>query len=274
MTWTGGSFGSRAACVLAPNASMMTLDGTNTWVLREPDARRSIVVDPGPSVLAHLDAVADAAGKVGVVLLTHHHADHSEAAREFAVRMGCGVRALDPAYRLGSEGLGDGDVVAVDGLEVHVVATPGHTADSLSFLLPAERAVLTGDTVLGRGTTVVAHPDGQLGAYLDSLDRLHALAEEHEVEAIWPGHGPVIEDALGALDFYVAHRRERLSQVEAAVEQLARDTDGPVGDDLPRRVVEIVYRDVEPVLWGAAELSVRAQLAYLSGRRPSIRRAP
>jgi glyoxylase-like metal-dependent hydrolase (beta-lactamase superfamily II) len=274
MTWTGGSFGSRAACVLAPNASMMTLDGTNTWVLREPDARRSIVVDPGPSVLAHLDAVADAAGEVGVVLLTHHHADHSEAAREFAVRMGCGVRALDPAYRLGSEGLGDGDVVAVDGLEVHVVATPGHTADSLSFLLPAERAVLTGDTVLGRGTTVVAHPDGQLGAYLDSLERLHALAEEHEVEAIWPGHGPVIEDALGALDFYVAHRRERLSQVEAAVEQLARDTDGPVGDDLPRRVVEIVYRDVEPVLWGAAELSVRAQLAYLSGRRPSIRRAP
>jgi glyoxylase-like metal-dependent hydrolase (beta-lactamase superfamily II) len=274
MTWTGGSFGSRAACVLAPNASMMTLDGTNTWVLREPDARRSIVVDPGPSVLAHLDAVADAAGEVGVVLLTHHHADHSEAAREFAERMGCGVRALDPAYRLGSEGLGDGDLVAVDGLEVRVVATPGHTADSLSFLLPAERAVLTGDTVLGRGTTVVAHPDGQLGAYLDSLDRLHALAEEHEVEAIWPGHGPVIEDALGALDFYVAHRRERLSQVEAAVEQLARDTDGPVGDDLPRRVVEIVYRDVEPVLWGAAELSVRAQLAYLSGRRPSIRRAP
>jgi glyoxylase-like metal-dependent hydrolase (beta-lactamase superfamily II) len=274
MTWTGGSFGSRAACVLAPNASMMTLDGTNTWVLREPDARRSIVVDPGPSVLAHLDAVADAAGEVGVVLLTHHHADHSEAAREFAVRMGCGVRALDPAYRLGSEGLGDGDVVAVDGLEVRVVATPGHTADSLSFLLPAERAVLTGDTVLGRGTTVVAHPDGQLGAYLDSLDRLHALAEEHEVEAIWPGHGPVIEDALGALDFYVAHRRERLSQVEAAVEQLAQDAEGPVGDDLPRRVVEIVYRDVDPVLWGAAELSVRAQLAYLSGRRRSIRRAP
>ena len=125
MSWAGGSFGSRAACVLAPNASMMTLDGTNTWVLREPDARRSIVVDPGPSVLAHLDAVADAAGEVGVVLLTHHHADHSEAAREFAERMGCGVRALDPAYRLGAEGLGDGDVVAVDGLEVRVVATPG-----------------------------------------------------------------------------------------------------------------------------------------------------
>src|SRR3546814_1397423 len=80
---------------------------------------------------------SDLAGEVGVVLLTHHHADHAEAAREFAERMGCGVRALDPAYRLGTEGLGDGDVVSVDGLEIRVVATPGHTADSLSFLLPA-----------------------------------------------------------------------------------------------------------------------------------------
>ena len=163
-----------------------------------------------------------AAGDVAVVLLTHHHLDHSEAAREFAESVGCGVRALDPAYRLGSEGLGAGDVVAVDGLEVHVVATPGHTADSLSFVLPAERAVLTGDTVLGRGTTVVAHPDGQLGAYLDSLDRLHALAAAHEIDTIWPGHGPVIDDALAALDHYLAHRQQRLDQVREAAARAAR----------------------------------------------------
>lgn len=258
MSWTGGSFGERADCVLAPNANPMTLDGTNTWVLREPDARRSVVIDPGPSIDSHLDAIEESSGPVAAVLLTHHHADHSEAAREFAERMGCGVRALDPAYRLGSEGLGDGDVVAVEGLEVHVVATPGHTADSLSFHVPAEAALLTGDTVLGRGTTVVAHPDGQLGAYLDSLDRLHRLAAEHEIGAIWPGHGPVIEDALGALDFYLAHRKDRLEQVEAALEGLDH-----AADDLPRQVVETVYRDVDPVLWGAAELSVRAQLEYL-----------
>src|SRR6478672_3111522 len=262
MSWSGGSFGARARCVLAPNAGAMTLDGTNTWVLREPGARRSVVVDPGPSILSHLDAIAAAAEEVGVVLLTHHHADHSEAAREFAERVGCGVRALDPSYRLGSEGLGDGDVVDVDGLEVRVVATPGHTADSLSFLVPAEGAVLTGDTVLGRGTTVVAHPDGQLGAYLDSLDRLHALASARAVRTIWPGHGPVIGDALGALDFYIAHRAERLAQVEAAVAGVGLDA---TDDDLPRRVVEIVYADVDPVLWGAAELSVRAQLAHLAG---------
>ncbi len=269
MSWAGGVFGERGRCVLAPNADFMTLDGTNTWVLREPGARRSVVVDPGPSIASHLDAVAEAAGEVGVVLLTHHHHDHAEAAVEFAERVGCGVRALDPAYRLGSEGLGEGDVVEVDGLEVRVVATPGHTADSLSFLLPAESAVLTGDTVLGRGTTVVAHPDGELGAYLDSLDRLHALAERHEVETVWPGHGPVIDDALAALDYYIAHRHERLAQVEAAMAEL-RDAPHPEGiaaDELPRRVVEIVYQDVDPVLWGAAELSVRAQLAYLAHRR-------
>ncbi len=265
MTWAGGRFGERGQCVLAPNANLMTLDGTNTWVLRDPDGRRSVVVDPGPSIESHLAAIEDAAGPVAAVLLTHHHADHSEAARELAERVGCGVRALDPAYQLGSEGLAEGDVVAVDGLEVHVIATPGHTADSLSFLVPADGAVLTGDTVLGRGTTVVAHPDGQLGAYLDSLDRLHALAEAHEIRSIWPGHGPVIEDALPALDFYLAHRKERLGQIEAALDELGAHGSA-TSEELPRRVVEIVYADVDPVLWGAAELSVRAQLAYLRER--------
>lgn len=258
MSWAGGSFGERAQCVLAPNPGFMTLDGTNTWVLREPGGRRSIVVDPGPLNQEHLDRVASAAGRVGAVLLTHGHVDHSEAAKAFAQRMGCGVRALDPAYRLGAEGLRDGDVVELDGLEVHVVGTPGHTSDSLSFLLPAERAVLTGDTVLGRGTTVVAHPDGKLGAYFSSLHRLHALASAQEATTIWPGHGPVVEDALVALEGYLAHRQDRLEQVRAALDVL-----GP--DATPRQVVEHVYVDVDPVLWGAAELSVRAQLEYLRG---------
>ena len=262
MSWSGGAFGERGRCLLAPNPDIMTLDGTNTWVIREPDSSRSVVVDPGPQIEAHLDAVAEVAGDVAQVLLTHGHLDHSEAARSFAERMGCGVRALDPRHRLGEEGLGDGDVVSVDGLEIHVVGTPGHTSDSLSFVLPQERAVLTGDTVLGRGTTVVAHPDGELGAYLGSLHRLHALAEAREITAVWPGHGPVIEDALGALDFYLAHRQERLEQVREALRRV-EDADA---SDVPRRVVEAVYADVDPVLWGAAELSVRAQIDYLRDR--------
>ncbi len=259
MSWAGGRFGAAAECVLAPNASPMTLDGTNTWILRDPGTGRAVVVDPGPLDEGHLAAVAARAGDVQAVLLTHHHLDHAEGARAFAERVGCGVRALDPELRLGSEGLADGDVVAVGDLEIRVVGTPGHTWDSLSFLLPGDGALLTGDTVLGRGTTVVAHPDGRLGAYLDSLDRLHRLAEAQEARAVWPGHGPVIDDALTVLDFYLAHRRERLAQVEAAAARL-----GP--DATPRAVVETVYADVDPVLWGAAELSVRAQLAYLAER--------
>lgn len=258
--WRGGSFGQTGECVLAPNAGPMTLDGTNTWILRDGDSGRSVVIDPGPLDDGHLAAVADVAGDVQAVLLTHHHLDHSEGARAFAERVGCGVRALDPAYRLGSEGLGEGDVVSVGGLEVHVVATPGHTSDSLSFVVPQDAAVLTGDTVLGRGTTVVAHPDGQLGAYLSSLQRLHALCGEQGITTVWPGHGPVIDDALGALDLYLAHREQRLEQVRAALATL------PPSDDPARAVVEVVYADVDPVLWGAAELSVRAQLAYLAER--------
>jgi len=247
-------------CVLAPNPSPMTLDGTNTWVLRsEPDAR-AVVVDPGPLDRGHLAAVRDLAGEVAVVLLTHGHSDHSDGAPAFAEAVGCNVRALAPAHRLGDEGLGDGDVVEVDGLELRVVATPGHTSDSLSFLLPAQQpaqsAVLTGDTVLGRGTTVVEHPDGQLGPYLDSLRRLHELVQSAGVTRLLPGHGPVIDDPTGVLDGYLAHREQRLNQVRAALAD---------GASTPRQVVERVYADVDRALWPAAELSVAAQLAYLRG---------
>jgi glyoxylase-like metal-dependent hydrolase (beta-lactamase superfamily II) len=255
-TWSGGGFGPHAQCVLAPNAGPMTLDGTNTWILRADAEGRSVVVDPGPLDADHLREVADRAGDVSVVLLTHGHLDHSEGAGTFAEMVRAPVRALDPRHRLGEEGLGEGDVVDVDGLDVRVVATPGHSSDSLSFVVPEDRAVLTGDTVLGRGTTVVAHPDGKLGAYLDSLDRLHRLTEELSLEHVWPGHGPVIDDALAAIDHYIAHREERLDQVRAAL---------AAGASTPREVVERVYADVDPVLWPAAEQSVRAQLDYLRG---------
>jgi len=232
----------------------MTLDGTNTWVLRAAEGGRSIVVDPGPLDEAHLQAVTAVAGEVGVVLLTHGHADHSEGAGAYAERVGCGVRALDSAHRLGREGLADGDVVEVDGLEVRVVATPGHTADSVSFVVPSEAAVLTGDTVLGRGTSVVAHPDGKLGAYLDSLRRLREVVEEAQIRTLWPGHGPVIDDPLTVIDAYLVHRAERLDQVRAALQ---------AGALTARDVVERMYADVDRALWPAAERSAAAQLAYL-----------
>ena len=127
--------------------------------------------------------------------------------------------------------------------------TPHVTLD-----LADEATVLTGDTVLGRGTTVVAHPDGQLGPYLDSLAQLRQLVEEGCADRILPGHGPVVDDPGAVLDHDLDHREERLDQVRAAV---------AAGHDTPRAVVEHVYADVDPVLWDAAELSVRAQLEYL-----------
>jgi glyoxylase-like metal-dependent hydrolase (beta-lactamase superfamily II) len=249
---------SRAVNVLAPNASAMTLDGTNTWIVSEPDSALALVIDPGPLDDVHLRNVVDTAEKAGkrvaLTLLTHGHPDHAEGAARFAELTGTKVRALDPALRLGDEGLAAGDVVAVGGLELRVVPTPGHTADSLCFHLPADRAVLTGDTILGRGTTVVAHPDGRLGDYLDSLRRLRSLTVDDGVHTVLPGHGPVLEDAQGAVEFYLAHRAHRLAQVETAVENGYRS---------PDEVVAHVYVDVDRSLWPAAELSVRAQMDYL-----------
>ncbi|SED44352.1 Glyoxylase, beta-lactamase superfamily II [Streptomyces sp. 2231.1] len=250
----------RAVNVLAPNASAMTLDGTNTWIVAEPDSDLAVVIDPGPLDDGHLRTVVDTAEKVGkriaLTLLTHGHPDHAEGAGRFAELTGTRVRALDPALRLGEEGLAAGDVIGVGGLELRVVPTPGHTADSLCFHLPADRAVLTGDTVLGRGTTVVAHPDGRLGDYLDSLRRLRSLTVDDGVHTVLPGHGPVLEDAQGVVEFYLAHRAHRLAQVETAVED---------GYRTPAEVVAHVYADVDRSLWPAAELSVRAQMEYLTG---------
>jgi glyoxylase-like metal-dependent hydrolase (beta-lactamase superfamily II) len=252
----------RATLVLAPNPSPYTLEGTNTWVLAEPGSAAALVVDPGPLHEGHLAAVlaavAERGARVGQILLTHGHADHAESAARFAELTGAPVRALDPAHRLGSEGLADGDVLAIDGLELRVIGTPGHSGDSLSFLLPADRAMLTGDTVLGRGTTLVSHPDGTLADYLDSLHVLRAAAERHEFDTVLPGHGPVLSDALGVLEFYLAHRKERLAQVEAAV---------AAGDSSAAEVVRRVYADVDPAVWPAAELSVLAQLHYLDPAR-------
>jgi len=264
--WAGGSFGERARCLLAPNPGLMTLDGTNSWVLTEPGASRSVVVDPGPVEDGHVDVLDGQTGDVALVLLTHRHFDHAEVANEFARRKGCSVRALDPAYCFRGDPLVDDEVIDVDGLRLRVVATPGHTSDSVSLVVPAEQALLSGDMVLGRGTTVVAYPDGQLGPYFESIERMRSIASSGEVATIWPAHGPVLDDALGTLQYYLVHRRQRLAQVEDALARLGVGRPDPDDEELPRQVVEIVYQDVDESLWDAAELSVRAQLAYLAAR--------
>ena len=230
-----------ATLVRAPNPGPMTLDGTNTWVLRAPGTAEAVVVDPGPLDEGHLAAVAEF-GPVSGVLLTHAHPDHAEGLDRFlaltgAERLifGCGWSTIDSA-----------------GLRLRLLLTPGHTADSLCFLVSGggERAVCTGDTILGRGTTVVAHPDGDLGDYLASLASLTA----YEGTPALPGHGPALADCAAAARFYLAHRRARLEQVRQAV------ADGAINAE---DVVATVYADVDRSLWPAAVWSVRAQLAYL-----------
>jgi glyoxylase-like metal-dependent hydrolase (beta-lactamase superfamily II) len=236
----------------------MTLDGTNTWVIAEPGSPSVVVVDPGPQDEGHLRRVlAEAVAgdrRIARILLTHGHLDHSAGAARLAELSGSPVQAADPARRLGAEGLADGDVITAAGCELRVVATPGHTADSVSLLLPADGALFTGDTVLGRGTTVIAE-DGNLGDYLRSLDQMRALAEAAELRLLLPGHGPMLPDPIGILDYYLTHRAERLDQVRSAL---------AVGAKTPAEIVAMIYTDVDRSLWPAAEWSVRAQLDYLA----------
>jgi glyoxylase-like metal-dependent hydrolase (beta-lactamase superfamily II) len=225
--------------VRAPNPGPMTLDGTNTWLLRAPGAG-CIVIDPGPLDEGHLRAVA-AHAPVAAILLTHGHEDHTEGVPRLVDLTGAPVHL--PPVREGLE---------VGGIAVEPLSTPGHTGDSVCFVVRyrGEEIVLTGDTVLGRGTTVVAWPDGDLGDYLHSLDRLAAL----DGRPALPGHGPALSDTAVAARYYRRHREARLEQVREAVAAGATEA---------ADVVARVYADVDPRLWPAAEWSVRAQLAFL-----------
>ncbi|GAA2714794.1 MBL fold metallo-hydrolase [Micromonospora olivasterospora] len=241
----------------APNPGPMTLDGTNTWVLRSGPGEPAVVVDPGPAHDGHLAAIA-AHGPVAAVLITHGHPDHTEGSPRLRELLGgAPVRAVDPAHCHGGAPLGPGAALDEGGLAVTVLPAPGHTADSACFLVGCgdERVVLTGDTILGRGTTVVAHPDGHLGDYLASLE---LLSTYRGVPAL-PGHGPALTDCGVAAEFYLAHRRARLDQVRQAVAE---------GATTAGEVVAKVYADVDRSLWWAAEWSVRAQLEYLGVEQP------
>ncbi|BCW45985.1 MBL fold metallo-hydrolase [Arthrobacter sp. StoSoilB5] len=239
---------------LAPNPGPMSLDGTNSYVIGAADSGHVAVVDPGPEDERHLAELA-AAGVVDVVLITHRHADHTAASARFHELTGAPVRAAAVEYCHGGEPLVDGEVLHAGGVEIRVVATPGHTSDSLCFHLPADGpngSVLTGDTILGRGTTVLDYPDGRLGDYLASLDRLESLGPA----TLLPAHGPVLEALDVKCREYREHRQQRLDQIRAALEQLGQDA--PIA-----AVTDAVYPDVDPSVRWAAETSVAAQLDYL-----------
>ncbi len=239
-----------ASVLLADNPGLLTLDGTNTWVLRGPRSDELVIMDPGPDDDAHIARIASL-GRIALVLISHRHPDHTDAIDKLVDATGATVRSAGSGFLRGMGGeLVDGEVIDAAGLQIKVMSTPGHTADSLSFLL--DDAVLTADTVLGRGTTVMDKEDGSLTAYLESLNRLRGLGHR----TVLPGHGPDLPDLDAVTQGYLVHRQERLEQVRSALRELGEDATA-------RQIVEHVYVDVDEKLWDAAEWSVQVQLNYL-----------
>lgn len=256
MGQAGAALGPRITLVRAPNAGPMTLDGTNTWILRDADV--AVVVDPGPDIPSHLAGLLELTGHRRThVLVTHSHADHVDLVPRLRAETGASVLRL-----------ADGQTFTAGRLSVTAVTSPGHTADSVCFWVaePGEPpSLLSGDTVLGRGTALVAGPDGCLADYLSTLDRLREQVAARPRARILPGHGPVRSDAASTLDRYIAHRRERLEQVRQARAAGARTT---------REIVTAVYTGLDPQLRDAAERGVAAQVAYLDGERVNAPGAP
>lgn len=245
-TWSGGLVSEGITCVLAPNPSPWTLEGTNTWVIGSPDSG-CVVVDPGPADRAHLQRVADTIpGEIRAIIVTHAHIDHAEGAPDLAHLLNVPVISQREI-----QGLDLGETT----LRMH--ETPGHSSDSVCITVTNKggRFLLTGDTILGRGTTLVAHPDGRLDEYFDSLRYLHDHCLAEEITMLLPGHGPISHTPVEVIEFYESHRRERLQQVREAVAQ---------GMNTVPEVVAAVYRDLDPGVLPAAELTVAAQLEYLS----------
>jgi glyoxylase-like metal-dependent hydrolase (beta-lactamase superfamily II) len=231
----------RIVRVLAPNADVYTLDGTNTWIV---GGSPSIVIDPGPEIASHLDEVAAAAGSVAAVLVTHDHPDHAPAAPAFAERVGAPLLA----FRLeGAQHLRDGQVVEAGHVRMTAIHTPGHTSDHLVFLEADAGALFTGDMVVGRGTSFIDPPGGDLAKYLRSLERMRGLG----ARTIYPGHGPVVFDPAAKLEEYVRHRAEREEQI------LAATTSAPSTiDEMVERIYAGYPSDVRP-------LAARTVLAHL-----------
>jgi glyoxylase-like metal-dependent hydrolase (beta-lactamase superfamily II) len=231
--------------VLVPNPGVYTLEGTNTWIVgNEP----SVVIDPGPDIPEHLADVAQEAGPVGAVLVTHDHPDHAPGAVPFARSVGAPVYAFRLA---GAERLSAGQRVRAGELDLITVHTPGHTPDHMAFFEPGNRALFTGDAVLGRGTSFIDPPEGDLVQYLRSLKRMADLGPR----SLYPGHGPVVLRGRDKLLEYLAHRNERESQVLSALAG---------GPRTIAELVEVIYADYPKEVRPLAARSVLAHLLKLA----------
>jgi glyoxylase-like metal-dependent hydrolase (beta-lactamase superfamily II) len=228
--------------VVAPNPGPYTGPGTNTWIVEAGPVL--VVIDPGPDDESHLAAINQrlAGATVGVVLVTHAHPDHLPLADRLA-------RAHHASVKRYPE-LGDREVVRVGTLNVTALFTPGHSADHLCFWLADDHALFTGDLILGRGSSMVTYPEGDVAAYLQSLDKVAAL----KPRMLFPGHWDPVENAMQKIEEYRAHRLEREAQI---LHEVTRDSG--TAAELTRRV----YGELDDNLMVAAEMTLRAHLHKL-----------
>ena len=232
--------------ILAPNPGPFTLDGTRTYLIGDEG-----VIDPGPEIASHIDAIVDAAPRLRSILVTHRHADHAPAAVSVKRRTGAQIWAPPGALPAGEidHFLYGGEIIHLGSLALETIATPGHTSEHVCFLT-ADGDLFTGDTILGSGTTSVFPPDGDMIDYMRSLTRLRAVAPRR----ILPGHGPIHEDAPALIEYYIAHRLQREAQIVAALRTA------------PSTVLTLrqsIYPDLQPALEGAAEIQLASHLIKL-----------
>jgi glyoxylase-like metal-dependent hydrolase (beta-lactamase superfamily II) len=227
--------------ITAPNPGPFTLDGTRTYLIDD-----TIVLDPGPAIDLHIDAIRNAMPKLDTILITHRHADHAPAAVPLKRATGAKIVAPRGVLDETDQIVSDGDIVN----DIEVIATPGHTSEHVCYFTP-DGDLFTGDTILGFGTTAIFPPDGNMADYIASLRKLRA----RNPRRIFPAHGPTRDDAVALIDEYIAHRLERERQVIDAIRAGARTI-----DDLRRAI----YPDLDPRLERASEVQIGAHLIKLA----------
>lgn len=251
--YPGGKESDRVSCVRADNPSPMTYTGTDTWILAEAESPECIVIDPAPAgkhVEDVLNACVNEGLRVGAVVCTHMHADHTEGAEQLADMAGARV------YAPFDGSLQPGEFQPIEnGPALRVVPLPGHSSDSVGLVYPADHSMFTGDVVFKQGPTVVYYPDGNLADYMHSLDTIEQIVRDEGIRVLYPGHGYPITDPIAIVEATRQHRLDRLQQIKDALARgVARDADA---------LVDAVYVDIDPALREAALRSVKAQLVYL-----------
>ena len=259
---------SRVVRVLAPNPSPMTLDGTNSYLVL--GGAQAIAIDPGPRDEGHVARLVEIArergARIAVIAVTHGHPDHAPGAALLHARTGAPVVAHAAARFPVNRTVRDGERIEADDVALEVVEAPGHAREHLVFAYAPEAALFTGDTIVGRGTVVIAPPNGDMRAYRATLRRLRE--EFAGTRTIYGGHGEPIDEPASKIDEYLAHRAMREEQVLAALSG---------GERTIPELVASIYRDVSPALWPAAARQVLAHLIELEGdgrvRKRTLERA-